>query len=123
MQVLLHTDSNTHNSQSMAEHVRVVVSDAISRFGEKVTRVEVHLSNAHSQAKPNTEQDIHCTLEAQLVGLEAVIVKAFAGNAHQAIETATKKLERAIQRQIEKHSSHASASQPAPSMDDGDSDL
>ncbi len=122
MQILLHTDSNTNNSQAMTEHVQNVVSDAISRFGERVTRVEAHVSNVHSQVKSTTEQDIHCTLEAHLVGLEAVVVKAFAGNAHQAIETATKKLRRAIERQIEKHSAHASGARSLPLTDDEDSE-
>jgi ribosome-associated translation inhibitor RaiA len=122
MQVLLHTDSNTDNSQAMAEHVRLVVSDAISRFGERVTRVEAHLANAHSLAKSTTEQDIHCTVEAHLVGLEAVVVKAFAGNAHQAIEHATKKLKRAIERQIERHHTQSGSSTPLSLEDDPDPD-
>lgn len=123
MQVLLHTDSNTDHSPGMAEHVKLVVSGAISRFGERVTRVEVHLSNVHSQVKSTTEQDIHCTLEAHLVGLEAVVVKAFAGNAHQAIETATKKLQRAIERQIEKRSSHSGGKSTESQSEDLDSEL
>lgn len=120
MQILLQTDSNTNNSQAMSDHVKIVVNEAIGRFGERVTRVEAHLSNAHSQVKSTTEQDIHCTLEAHLVGLEAVVVKAFASNAHQAIETATKKLQRAIERQIEKHSAHAGRSPAILPPDDVD---
>ncbi len=122
MQILLHTDSNTHNSQAMVEHVKAVVSDAIKRFGERVTRVEAHLSNVHSQVKSNTEQDIHCTFEAHLVGLDAVVVKASAGNAHQAIELATKKLERAIDRHIAKRSSHQGGSQASIALDSQDED-
>ena len=47
--------------------------------------------------------DIHCTLEARLVGFDAVIVKDHAGSAHQAIEGAVRKLKRAVGTEIAKH--------------------
>jgi ribosomal subunit interface protein len=123
MQILLHTDSNTNSSQAMAEHVTLTVKDAIHRFGERVTGVEAHLSNVHSAVKPNTTHDVHCTLEAHLVGSEAVVVKAQADNAHQAIDTATKKLKRAIERQIEKHSSRGNGSKAPHFEEDADLDI
>jgi ribosome-associated translation inhibitor RaiA len=123
MQILLHTDSNTNSSQAMAEHVTLTVKDAMLRFGERVTGVEAHLSNVHSSVKPNTTQDVHCTLEAHLVGSETVVVKAQADNAHQAIEKATKKLKRAIERQIERHSPRGSASKPLLFDEDSELDI
>lgn len=86
----------------MAEHLQTVVKDALGRFGERVTRVEAHLSDANSQAKTGA-QNIHCTLEARVVGEEAIVVKEEAGNAHQAIEGALRKLKRAVGAAIEKH--------------------
>ena len=95
MQVQLHTDSNTDGRRLMAEHLTTVVNGALGRFGERVTRVEAHLSNVNGQAKSGDE-DIHCTLEARLVGLDPVIVKDYANNAHQAIDSALCKLKRAV---------------------------
>jgi ribosome-associated translation inhibitor RaiA len=95
MQVFLHSDPNTDGSHLMAEHLDSVVKDALGRFGERVTRVEAHLSDVNSQAKTGAD-DIHCTLEARLVGLDAIVVKDHAGNAHQAIEGALHKLKRAV---------------------------
>ena len=102
MQVLLHTDPNTHGGHLMAEHLASVVKEAMSRFGERVTRVEAHLSDANGQAKTGNS-DIHCTLEARLVGLEPIVVKDHADNAHQAIDGAVRKLKRAISAEIAKH--------------------
>lgn len=103
MQVLLNTDPNVDGSHQMAEHLESVVKDALGRFGEQVTRVEAHLADANSRAKANPDE-IQCTLEARLVGLEPVIVKDHAGTAHQAIQGAVDKLKRAITTTLGKHS-------------------
>ena len=102
MQVLLNTDPHTDGRHEMAEHLESVVKDALGRFGEQITRVEAHLSdaNSHNQAGPD---DIHCTLEARLVGLAPVVVKDHAGTAHQAINGAVGKLKRALATVMAKH--------------------
>ncbi len=102
MQVLLNTDTHVDGRQGMAEHLETVVKDALHRFGDHVTRVEAHVTDAvsHSKARPD---DIHCTLEARLVGLTPVVVKDHAATAHQAIHGAVDKLKRAISTAIDKH--------------------
>ena len=95
MQVLLNTDPHVDGRHEMAEHLESVVKDALSRFGEHVTRVEAHLADANSHVKTGPDE-IHCTLEARLVGLDPVVVKDHAGNAHQAIHGAVGKLKRAV---------------------------
>lgn len=102
MQVLLNTDPHTDGRHEMAEHLEAVVRDTLGRFGGQVTRVEAHLSdaNGHHKASPN---EIHCTLEARLVGRDAVVVKDRADTAHQAIQGAVGKLLRAITTVLEKH--------------------
>jgi len=65
MQIHLHSDPNTDGSHLMAEHFATVVNAAMGRFGERVTRVEAHLSDVNGQAKSSGD-DIHCTLEASL---------------------------------------------------------
>jgi ribosome-associated translation inhibitor RaiA len=102
MQVLLNTDSNVDGRHEMADHLEKVVSDAMSRFGEHITRVEAHLSDANSAAKANPD-DIHCTLEARLVHHDPIVVKDHAATAHQAINGAVGKLKRAVTTAIEKH--------------------
>ena len=102
MQVLLNTDPHTPGRQSMAEYLEAVVAAALGHYGERLTRVEAHLSDANSSAKANTDE-IHCTLEARLVGLEPVVVKERAGTAHQAIHGAIGKLERALISAVGKH--------------------
>ena len=95
MQVLLNTDPHTDGSHEMAEHLEATVKDALGRFGGQITRVEAHLSDANSHAKAGPDE-IHCTLEARLAGLEPVVVKDHAATAHQAIHAAVSKLKRAV---------------------------
>ncbi len=121
MQVLLHSDPNTDGGHLMAEHLATVVKDALGRFGERITRVEAHLSDVNGHAKTGS-QAIHCTMEARLIGLDNVVVKEHADNAHQAIDGAVRKLKRALDTEIAKHDDrHPRARSDAPAADvDGD---
>jgi len=119
MQILLHSDSHTDGGHLMAEHLQKVVQDAMARFAERVTRVEAHLSDANSQAKSG-DSDIHCTLEARLVGHDAIVVKDHAGNAHQAIEGAVRKLKRAVGTELAKHDPRSHRSRSVVSVEDND---
>ena len=117
MQVLLNTDHHTDGRHEMAQHLETTVQDALGRFAEHITRVEAHLSDANSQAKANPNE-IQCTLEARLTGLEPVVVKDQADNAHQAIHGAVAKLKRAIRSALAKQDSRRNASPPKdPSSD------
>ena len=50
MQILLNTDPHIDGSQQMAQHLETVVQEALGRFGEHITRVQAHLSDANGQA-------------------------------------------------------------------------
>jgi fatty acid/phospholipid biosynthesis enzyme len=105
MQILLHTDPNTDGSHLMADHLTLVVKDAMA-----------HLSDVDGQSK-STGEDILCTLDARLVGLDAVIVKEHAGNAHQAIEGAVRKLKRAVGAALAKHDPRNQRTAPVGAVD------
>ena len=117
MQVLLNTDPHTDGRHEMAEHLETVVKDALERFGEQITRVEAHLSDANSHAKASPDE-IHCMLEARLVGLQPIVVKDHSATAHQAINGAVGKLKRAVATVLDKHEARRrSVSPDAPEID------
>ena len=122
MQILLNSDPNVNGGHLMAEHLKQVVTDAIGRFGEHITRVEAHLSDVNSSAKSGAN-DIHCTLEARLVGLDPLVVKDHAGNAHQAIDGAVRKLKRAIETALAKHEDPRRRAPSAPNTGDSARDI
>ncbi len=120
MQISLHSDTNTDGSHLMAEHLQTVLKAALGRFGERITRIEDYLSDVNSQSRTAAD-DIHCTLEARLVGADAVVVKDHAGNAHQAIEGAVRKLKRAVGTAVAKLDPRSHTNQAhVPSAEAGD---
>jgi len=122
MQILLHSSPNTDGSQLMAEHVTTVVTNAMARFGERITSVEAHLSGVSSQGTSSAD-DIQCALEARLAGLEPVVVKEHAGNAHQAIEGAVRKLKRAVGAALAKHDPRGHQARAALTAAEGAADV
>ena len=116
MQILLNTDPHTDGRQSMAEYLQAVVTESLGHYGERITRVEAHLSDANSPAKGNTDE-IHCTLEARLAGLDPVVVTERAATAHQAIHGAVGKLERAVSSVFGKHDPRHKTRQPSDTTD------
>jgi len=91
MQILLNTDHHIDGREAMYEHLESVVTEVLGQFGNRIARVEANLTDANgsTQAMP---ADIHCTLEVQLVGREAVVARHHAGTTSQAIHGALRKL-------------------------------
>lgn len=102
MQVLLQADKSIEGGQPMADHLESVTKDAMGRFGERVLRVDAHLSDADGRARLGVDS-IHCMLEARLNDLPPVVVSEHGPNAHQAIDGAMRKLKRAVGAAIGKH--------------------
>jgi hypothetical protein len=81
------TDKTIERHSGLDEHVHTVVSNALHRFGEQVTRVEVHLSDNLGQK--SADGDNRCLMEARLTGLQPIAVSDHAATLHQAISGAT----------------------------------
>lgn len=94
MQILLRTDNHIEGREKLANHVTATVEDALGRFEEWISRVEVHLSDENGD-KPG-EADTRCVMEARLKGHEPVAVTHHASNVHQAVDGATDKLTRLL---------------------------
>lgn len=94
MQVQVNTDKNIQG-EDLAERVRTMVSDALDRFSDRVTRVEVHLSDENSHKAG--DDDKRCLLEARPAGLQPIAVSHQADTLPQAIDGALDKLKRALE--------------------------
>ena len=93
MQIQINTDKTITRHAGLDEHVQSVVSNALNRFGEQITRVEVHLSDNLGQK--SSDGDNRFLMEARLTGLQPIAVSDHAATLHQAISGATDKLKRA----------------------------
>jgi ribosome-associated translation inhibitor RaiA len=94
MQININTDKTIERHAGLDEHVQSVVSAALHRFGEHITRVEVHLSD--NQAHKSADGDNRCLMEARVTGYQPIAVSDHAATLHQAIGGSADKLKRAI---------------------------
>ena len=95
MQIQINTDRNVQDSDTFSSHVESIVEEALSRFSEHITRIEVHLSDENSD-KAGID-DKRCVMEARLKGRQPIAVTDQAINLDQAIRGATEKLTRMIE--------------------------
>jgi len=75
------------------------VNDALGRFAERITRVEVHVKDLNAKKGGVDKQ---CTIEARLNGLDPVAVTAEAERLETAVTTAAGKLQRLIDSDLAK---------------------
>jgi len=101
MQVLLNTDNHISGSQNLSALVESTVQETMSRFGDRVTRVEVHLTDENSRAKEG-ENDKRCVMEARLAGLEPITVSDQASTIEQALDGAAERLQKTVTKKLER---------------------
>lgn len=97
MQIQLNTDSHISGREALAQQVEAVVMDALDRFSDQITRVEVHLSDVNSHKLGHDDKpDKRCLLEARLAGRQPVAVSHQAATLDQAVDGAAGKLKRSL---------------------------
>ena len=94
MQININADKTIDRHASLDEHVQSVVSNALHRFGEQITSVEVHLSDNLGQK--SVDGDNRCLMEARVTGYKPIAVSDHAATLHQSIGGAADKLKRAL---------------------------
>jgi hypothetical protein len=97
MQVQINTGHNIAGDEAAAARMRTAVEESLSRVGDSVTRVEVHLSDRDGSAKAGV-QEIRCMMEARLEGREPSAVTHSAATVDRAIDGAAAKLAKVIGR-------------------------
>jgi len=94
MQININTDKTIDRNAGLDDHVQTVVQAAVGRFGEHITRVEVHLSDENKEK--SVDGGNRCMLEARVTGYQPIVVTHHSATLHQAISGAADKLKRAI---------------------------
>ena len=95
MQILTHTDGSLNGSEELAGQVESMVRSAVDRFSDRITTVQVHLSDEN--AGKGGAADKRCMIEARLEGLRPIAVTHEAPSLELAMTGAADKLERSIQ--------------------------
>lgn len=95
MQIQINTDRNIEIDETMAAPLRDKVENALSRFSDHITRVELHLSDEN--ADKSGQHDKRCMMEARLEGRQPMAVTHTTANLDQAVDGAVDKLARMIE--------------------------
>ncbi|MBK8271286.1 MAG: ribosomal subunit interface protein, partial [Planctomycetes bacterium] len=93
MQIQVNTDNQIRGSEPLTRRVESVVQAALERFGSRVTRVEVHLSDQNGRQKSG-DDDKRCVMEARLAGLRPITVRESGATLDQAVEAAAAGMEK-----------------------------
>jgi hypothetical protein len=95
MHIQINTDKNIKGDDALAQQVEAVVRKSLGHLSERITRVEIHLSDENSDKKSGIE-DKRCLLEARPVGLQPLSVNHRAVTLQQAVYGAVEKLKRSL---------------------------
>jgi hypothetical protein len=105
MQIHINTDHHIDGSEARDAWARSVVESALGRFGDAITRVEVHF-NLESGGKPGAGET-RCMMEARLSGLPPIAVTHHAGELDVALNGAVRKLVHALDHAAGRENRHA----------------
>jgi ribosome-associated translation inhibitor RaiA len=103
MQIQVNTDRHIQGGENLQERVQAMVEDAVSHLRDRITRIEVHLSDENSDK--GGDKDKRCMLEARVGGMQPIAVTHQAETLALAIDGAAEKLERALGNALGKLSS------------------
>ncbi|MDQ2930219.1 MAG: ribosomal subunit interface protein [Gemmatimonadota bacterium] len=70
MQILISTDHNIEGRETRAAEITDVLTAALARFSDHITRLGVHL--ADENGPKSGQDDIRCTLEARIEGRQPI---------------------------------------------------
>ncbi len=100
MQIQVHTDHNVKGGDLMIQYVEGLIKDAMQNYKEDVTRVDVHVSDEN--ANKGGDDDLRCTIEARIRGMQPIAVTHNDENIDAAISGATDRIARSVRKTLEK---------------------
>jgi ribosome-associated translation inhibitor RaiA len=107
MQIQIHTGHNIEGHEALATQVSDVVAESLSRFSDRITNIDVHLSDENSDKKGG-DDDMRCMIEARLTGHHPLAVTHQAATLDQAVDGAAEKVTNLIEHSLGRRSHQAS---------------
>jgi hypothetical protein len=95
MQIQVNTDDNIEGRDELIAQVEADIRDALSRFADRITRVEVHLSDEN--AKKGGGDDKRCMLEVRPKAQQPMAVTQQSATLPEASAGAVQKMQRKLQ--------------------------
>jgi len=95
MKVLLNTDRHIEGGEALAMRVQRDVEVALERYSDRISRVEVHVSDENGTKRG--EDDKRCMMEVRLEGRQPMAVTSHGASVDIAVHSAAAKLTRLIE--------------------------
>jgi ribosome-associated translation inhibitor RaiA len=95
MTIQINTDKNIEGSERCNDYFTSMIEEELSRFDDRITRIEVHLSDENGSKEG--QADKRCLLEARLEGRQPIAVSNMADNHAQAVNGAIEKLKSSLE--------------------------
>jgi ribosome-associated translation inhibitor RaiA len=96
MNIQFNTDKNVTGSEELIASSTSFLTEALSKFSQQITRVEVHLSDEDGDKKG--VNDKRCIVEARLAGMKPIAVTNYANTHEQAVFGALGKLKTSLEK-------------------------
>jgi len=94
MLIEVRTDGNINGSEQFSDRVKAVLRTALERYGDRIRRVDVHLSDAVSNK--SSHDDKCCSIEARRDGCKPILATHQGSTMDQAIHGAVHKLKKSV---------------------------
>lgn len=100
MQIQVNHDHNVEGGESLTLYVENLMNSVLDNFKDQVTRVEVHVADENGDKGGG--DDLRCTMEVRLRGLNPFAVTHHDKNVHAAIDGAAERVSRSVRKTVEK---------------------
>ncbi len=107
MHIQVNTDDNVEGRDELARWIETEIAGALSRFSDKLTRVEVHLSDENAGKSGSTDK--RCVMEARPRGQQPVAVIHTAATVGEACTGALRKLKHLLESKFAQRDDHKGA--------------
>jgi ribosome-associated translation inhibitor RaiA len=94
MLIEVRTDGNINGSEQFSDHVKAKVRTALHRYGDRIRRIDVHLSD--TVGNKTSHDDKCCMIEARRDGCEPIVVTHQESTMDQAIHGAIHRLKKSV---------------------------
>lgn len=99
MQIQLNTGHHVDSDEHLVADVEGAIQHALGRFGDRITRVEVHLTDVNAG---KGGKDTRCVIEARIGGMAPVAVEEMGNAPREAVRGAAGRLQRALDTKLGK---------------------
>lgn len=110
MQVQFNSDSSVMGTENVAERITAAVREKLSRFEDRLTRLEIHVRDVNSSKQG--ADDKQCTIEARPRGGKPIGVTGHAGKVDDAARKAASTLAQRLERHFGKSEKHRHEARP-----------